>query len=136
MSTVTVKMEFNLSDEFIGDVMVTMVESGYDSLFYWGTPIFINRLSSTGVPSVIALVEDEEVPEDPTDEEVVNVETHTLTADMVAPAIERIINERLVGSELMHYLMRAVQDDDAGDVDATLADCILQVAVLGEVRYG
>lgn len=121
----TINIDVELPEEFIGDVMTTMVESGYDCLFYWGTPTFINRDSNL-VPILASIVEDED------DERTV----HTLTHDMVAPAIERIIKEKLVGSALMPYLMRAVLEQDAGDVDAILADCILQVALLGEVRYG
>lgn len=129
--TITIKHEIKLSEEFIGDVMVTMVESGYDSLFYWGTPTHIER-DDTGIPHIIALFEDEQGEDVPPHQWTV----YTVTSDMIAPAIEKIINERLVGSGYMHYLMRAVMDCDAGDIDATLADCILQVAALGEVRYG
>lgn len=131
--SITIEHQIILSEQFIKDIMVTMVESGYDSLFYWATLTHIER-DSESYPHTIALLEDDEEYE--TQEEADNPTVHTLTRDMVAPAIEKIINKRLVGSELMHYLMRAVMDGDAGDVDATLADCILQVALLGEVVYG
>jgi hypothetical protein len=125
MSEQTITVDVPVKEEFIKDIMVTMVESGYDSLFYWGAPTFINR-GLDGMPVLIALVEDD-------DEKRTH---HVLTRDMVVPAIQRIIKERLIGSALMEYLVRGVLEQDAGDIDATLADCILQVAVLGEVRYG
>lgn len=131
--TITIEHQIILPEQFIKDIMVTMVESGYDSLFYWGTPITIER-DSDSYPHLIAVLDDDEEYE--TQEAADNPTVHTLTRDMVAPAIEKILNKRLVGSELMHYLMRGVMEGDAGDIDATLADCILQVALFGEVVYG
>ena len=41
-----------------------------------------------------------------------------------------------MGSQYLRGLFQSVATMDAGLVDADLADCIVQAAVLGEIRYG
>lgn len=67
----------------------------------------------------------------------------TVGVDDIARAMKKIANEEIV-PELRPDIVRAIRvnnytngtSDEVLDIDATLADIIMQVAVLGEVIYG
>lgn len=57
------------------------------------------------------------------------------------PTIEKTITDIVAGKFDIHYddkhtVARASEENDAGDIDADLADIIVQLATLGEVVYG
>lgn len=129
----TVELRFVLEDQFLQDVMTTMVESGSDALWYWDDFEMVS----------VKRREDEyhEVMEfsfrclDGDGEEV----RFTMTPLKVAKAIERTLSaddEALCGQVISEYIISGVKDNDAGDIDAEAADVIAQVATFGEVVYG
>jgi hypothetical protein len=72
---------------------------------------------------------------------------HYLTADQVREAARKVaINHpRLVNDTIQGYLRSAFTSNsitnkgsglDCGEIDADVADCIIQVACFGEVTYG
>lgn len=61
----------------------------------------------------------------------------TLDLQGVADAIERIANEEVdVAPAIREILIAAVEDDDPSDIDAEVADCIVQVGLFDEIVYG
>ena len=63
------------------------------------------------------------------------VATHPFTLDSIARACASIISGEVpLRPDLAKQVRSAVSDDP--DIDADAADCVLQLAVFGEVRYG
>lgn len=127
--TITVQRE--LTDQFLMDVMTTMVESGYSAVHYWTVVNKVHRVDNQDLDSYLSVFEIDLV--NPNTGRVV-----TITMERAAQAIQAILADRAlcqVGYPA-DYIVSAVNDMDAGDIDATAADCIAQVAVLGVVEYG
>ena len=58
-------------------------------------------------------------------------------AAKLAEGVQKLLEGTVgVGSQYLRDLFQSVATMDAGLVDADLADCIVQAAVLGEIRYG
>jgi hypothetical protein len=126
--TITIKK--TLSDEFLADVMCTMIESGYDSIFHWeGLNLKTLDRDENGYPVWIVLE---------CDSPYLELKRHSvsISRDNTAKAIERILNGDVPLGYPREYIQRAVAEDDAGDIDATAADCIAQVIAFNEVVYG
>ena len=63
--------------------------------------------------------------------------TVTVTAQMIASAIADLLASPSVSEHFRDGLWQAVVDpDDCGNMDADMADCIMQQAVYGEQRWG
>lgn len=61
----------------------------------------------------------------------------TLDLQGIADAIERIGNNEVdVAPAIREIIMAAVEEDDASDIDAEAADCIVQIGLFDEVVYG
>jgi hypothetical protein len=126
--TITIKK--TLSDEFLGDVMTTMIESGYDSIFNW-EGVVIDRVERDDDlrPTRIELHCDSPFIDG-------DIRRVVITPARVAIAIEQLLDKKVSLGYPLEYIQRAVAEDDAGDIDATAADCIAQVIVLGVCEYG
>lgn len=60
-----------------------------------------------------------------------------LTLDAVATGIGRIVRGDVkIADFLRKQVAEASRENDAGNIDADLADCIAQAALLGDVIYG
>lgn len=111
----TIQLSFDLTDEFLADVATTAIEGGIN---YW-----TSRVQRIDVDT-FALTDEE------TDE------GYLVTHQMLANAIERILGLDPTGTTGIDSIASAVFERDAGAIDAIDADCIVQVAVFGEVLYG
>lgn len=128
MPSFTIKVE--TSDTFITDIMTTMVEQSY----HWFTFRNVVRNFNLEVQSFEAHEVD---PDEPGDMDPYDGEWETVTPLSIVDTIEKFIeDESIVNESLNEYLMRGLKEDDAGEVDADLADCLLQYTVFDEVRYG
>lgn len=131
MPSFTIKVE--TSDTFITDIMTTMVEQSY----HWFTFRNVVRNWNLEVQSFEAHEVD---PDDDTmsDEDITyDGEWETVTPLSIVDTIEKFIeDESIVNETLMEHLIRGVAESDAGEIDADLADCLLQYTVFDEVRYG
>lgn len=111
----TIQITFNLTDEFLADVATTAIEGGIN---YW-----TSRIRRIDVDT-FALTDEE------TDK------SYVVTHRMLARAIESILALDPTGTVGIDSIASGVFERDAGQIDALDADCIVQVAVFGEVLYG
>lgn len=131
VAAVTVRHE--LTAEFIGDVLCTMIESGYP----WIMWEFEERETVADDPvgwrykAAVAVEIDEE------DQTAAGEgDRQRIDAATIADAIGKILSGSLTNSTMRGYIAQAVAEQDASYIDADAADCIAQVAVFGELRYG
>lgn len=125
-----IDLKFTLTDDFLMDVMTTMVESGGQCLWYWYDFELVDVHRREGD---LAVMEFTYRCENPNEDGVL---TGTITPLKVAKAIETVLGQEMVNSTICEYIIRGVKDNDAGDIDADAADCIAQVIAFGEVVYG
>ena len=122
---------------FLWDVMTTMVESSYD----WFTFRNVARRPDTDAD------EHEDDPLSVTGFTVFEVEEDAETlADaprwQIGPAEVIAAMAQIAGNPLSTSpgnracILSALAEDDAGQIDSDAADCILQIATFGELRYG
>lgn len=129
----TVAMTMPLSPQFVGDVLCTMIEQGYP-WFEWqdqtreNDPEDVIGWRYTSARAV-------EIDEDDQTEEGEG-QSRIIDGAAIAEAITKILKGGLCNKTMMGYLATAVAENDAGSVDMDVADCIAQVAVFDELRYG
>lgn len=133
--TATVQLSVELDADFIDSVLIGMTEQGYP-WFDW-TDIEQTTFASNGktVARMSAAVATEVDPDEgtPTDD----AKPVRVDGPAIAAAIGRLLSEPdLAGDPIRDDLARAVCERDAGHIDVNVADCIAQIAVLGEIRYG
>ena len=120
---VTVEITLAVTPTFVHDVFTTACEGGID---YWAE-FSEYRWKHDGEPDLwtfgATIVEDGES------------EPVTIGRYVILAGIRKILTGDH-GSLLRDNLVRAIQHDDAGEVDADFADSIVQVGLFGEVRYG
>lgn len=117
------------SDEFLRDVAITAVECGVD---YWAVVEGYRWLDDDGTElpfpkaSIIEL-----------DDGGSPVAVHALTKDAVLRGINALLSGSVnVNPLLVAELRDAIEGDDAGMVDAEMADCVVQAALFNEIVYG
>jgi hypothetical protein len=72
-----------------------------------------------------------------TEDDEVSQRSQTLDTFAVARGIERILTLQVpIADYIERYIWSGLSHEDAGDIDAEAADCIVQAALLGELRYG
>jgi hypothetical protein len=123
MATYKVRLERELDDDFLMDVMITMVEC--NSINYWAHITNVTRRDDS-------MITEFEIRDQEDSEERV-----TITPEKVATAIDDVLNKQYhIGDYIMEYIRDAVATLDAGCIDAEAADVLAQVALHDEVIYG
>lgn len=124
----TIKISKELTDEFLSDVLITAVESGGASLFYWDgfRMMTIDRQPDLSIDAIDFFADDGDGER----------HRYEITHEDVGNAIQAILDGTVSLGYPKEYIVRAVSELDAGDIDATAADCIIQAACFGEVVYG
>lgn len=115
--------------QFLADIITTAVEGG---ISYWAeVSHYTWDFNNPGVAFVrVYCTEDDEL----TPPEGVPVDI-----EKIAKAISRILDPEIptdLSATNVKMIRDASVENDAGDIDADLADCIMQVAVLGDVIFG
>jgi hypothetical protein len=118
-----------LSDEFISGVLCTMIESGY-GWFDWEDEVR-KDVPKDEDPIGWRYVSAKAVEVDP-DGDGEDGQSRVIDGHVIAEAIEKILKGDMVRRDIAD----ALRSMDAGNVDMDVADCIAQVAVFGELRYG
>ena len=124
---------------FLSDVIITAVEGG---IGYWSLcseydcgidfdTVDENTLDATRKPAKAVILEEEE------DKDT----KYVVDNKLVAKAFRRIMGKGEIpytGNEWRERMARAYKDVDDGvcDIDSGDADCIVQIGLFGEVRYG
>lgn len=126
------KMTAEVDEQFILDVMTTIVESG--ALMWTEEVTTVDRDDDLNVTR-IGLIH-----ENPSDDGFV---FKTIDPEKVVRAIQLILgvspDEGLpinLADYIRDYIVSGVRDNDAGDIDEEAADAIAQVACMGEVIFG
>jgi hypothetical protein len=120
-------------EQFLSDVLITAVEGGVN---YWAGVSYYRWQDKDGndVPASVTVHEMDDETGDYKEPGV------PITTKEIGRAIARIMDTT---DEIKHLptwvrkdVFGASMDNDAGDIDANIADMIMQIAVLGEVTYG
>ena len=105
--------------QILNDVFVTAM---YGGIGYWS----VAADWSEEVDDFFAYIEDTE------DDDA----RYTIDADVIARGINRILDGTVgIRSDLLDQV-KSTRSYDECDVDADAADCIVQVGLFGEIRYG
>jgi hypothetical protein len=135
MTTINIKLE--LKDQFLRDVLATAVWYGSSYWAGYENPV-LHKWEGQGIADYQSIT----VNDLGDDEE--SKAKYEITLAKVAEGIERLIG-RNFNSEESHAqchvsysaaMLRAVALGDAGNVDAELADIVLQLACFGHIVYG
>ena len=109
-----------MNTQFLSDIIVTAVEGGTN---YWAQVSNYSHADENTHATFHDMEDGQRYPITPTD---------------VQEAIEQIIGGDTSGIHpvIVNKIAVAVRENEAGDVDADLADLIVQVACFTEVVYG
>lgn len=127
-----IKVERTLDEEFVSNVLITAFDGHYGACWYWARPTRTEEesfISTSGAPNdhwTEARVHDME-------DETKKFKVH---AKVLETGIQRILDEDHIAESIRQYIVSAVLEDDAGHIDATAADCIVQVGLFNELVYG
>lgn len=120
------KIEVELTDEFIDSVLVTAFDGSYGGCWYWCRPFGWNWVTTDEEKLWLSCrVQDSE-------------DDHVFTVDRAAVerGIKRILSGEVgIRSDLHAQVAESVSSGDP-DIDADAADCIVQAGVLGKLVYG
>lgn len=124
MNQIEVIIKRDISAEFISTLFTCAF---HDGIVYWcpkADPVQVNELYVSAT-----LFEDEE-------EDGETFVQHEIDTAKIIKAIKRILEEKLIASATREYIFQAVIDNDPAHLDIECADCIFQIAVFGEIKYG
>jgi hypothetical protein len=121
----TIVISATIGADFLAGVMTTMVETAYE----WFAFRKVKRFENLDVQRFTA----HEIDCDDTGK---SIGSWDIDCETVVKAIQRLASGGLMSAGNTAMLMKACADDDAGMIDADLADCILQAACFDEIRYG
>ena len=116
----------NIKSENVDDVMTT---AAYGGITYWA--VEPSQADFDAAPKGAHTIKEEE-----------SGDVFYLTPAKVKQAIVEVADGKHTNREIAGYVQSAFQywtaEDgiDCGDIDASAADCIVQVACFGEVIYG
>lgn len=132
-NAVAVKVE--LSDDFLSDILITAFDGSCGGSWYWAEPI-------VGIPT-FGIDKAENVMNDcwrwlaVNDRESDGIKLLVVDHVRLTNGIQSIIDGSVaLNAEIHSSVLSAVLESDAGYIDATAADCIVQAGMFGEVIYG
>lgn len=122
-----------LSDEFLSDVLITAFDGDLGACWYWAQPAQDHWLQTVAVPNTrqrlwlhVAIAERDE----PNKGRMVD-------ENVLAQGIRLLLVGKVgIRSDLLEHLKTGVWEGDAGEIDAEVADCIVQAGLFGQIVYG
>jgi predicted mannosyl-3-phosphoglycerate phosphatase (HAD superfamily) len=136
MQEITIKRR--LSDEFLSNVLHTAAEGGIGYLARARKAQVEKAASGDWIDDILLAYEVKPRTDEGqafADGDSRNDWQHIDHAK-IAQAIERILTEQLTNDTIREYISTAVLEDDSGNIDGEAADCIVQIAALGEIVFG
>ena len=122
----TLKLEIEVEDQFLDDILINSIECGYSG--YWAG--FTEYKSE--VPSFKIREEDEDwIEGDPVEPWILVDRAFILKG--IATVLKTDFS---VCTRIRNYILTGAKENDAGNIDAECTDVILQAALLGELTYG
>ncbi len=144
--SIQIKVERELDDEFVSDVLVTAFDGSYGGCWYWADS---KRVDENQGPW--GYVSEEEGADwafvnitlqqgDDTGNKVLDAMMQKgvrVDGEAIRVGIQRIMDGDVgVSDDIRNHIVRGVLEGDAGEIDAIGADCIVQAGVFGELIYG
>lgn len=137
MNDTTATTQPTLREEFLTDVLVTAVEG---AIGYWsraGEYTTDVPIDDRGVTLYIDDVDEQDVFTKVLNAENVDLVVTRVTLADIATGINRVIDPTFkVRDDIRQIVRHAVRHNDGGDIDAEIADVIIQAAVFGEIVFG
>ena len=131
----TIHLSVALSPEWVDSVLCTAIESADYGWFDWTDIVQGRDPELPSIPTYVSGTCTEYDPDEGTP--VDGAQPVLVDAAKLAEGVQKLLEGTVgVGSQYLRDLFQSVATMDAGLVDADLADCIVQAAVLGEIRYG
>lgn len=146
--TITIdQVAYELSNEFLSQVLETAVEGGCS---YWADVTIEDAEEGSDPDGARAFgmsdYSDDDERDDDEDQPVYRAASFlaskdptkggTLDLQGVADAIERLASGDVeVPPAIREIVVEAVQNEDAADIDAEAADCIIQIGLFDEIVY-
>ena len=132
MRTPSITAPKEVSHDFLASIIITAVEGGIN---YWASVTEYEPDGWNSEPprpeTVTAKVQEY------TEDDEVSQRPQTLDTFAVALGIERILTHQVpIADYIERYIWSGLSNEDAGEIDAEAADCIVQAALLNELRYG
>jgi hypothetical protein len=146
MSTFKTKTEVDLDPQWVEDLLVTAFDGQYGGCNYWlneeeaaGSVHGIKVLTNGGRWYAVRLTIDRDFetpghagPQGPADR---GRDWVLIDKEALEKAWAIIVDTRPIRSDLVDQFTRSMYENDL-DVDAEAADCLVQIALFGEVIYG
>lgn len=137
-----IEIDMPVTDEFIGDILVCAFDGSYGSSWSWaksGSSVW--PLLKDGQWSEIHIRFDVEDVSSLTLRNLYRKEISekmyvTVNQETVTVGIARILADKEYSSKFHDRLRDAVAQNDAGEIDANDADCIIQEGLFGKQIYG
>lgn len=137
--SIVINVSVNLGDEFISDVLVTGFDGGYGGCWYWAETAPTKWVGEDNEPhsgayktrgddewlGVHVKRREEDEPGRWVDKEVIRRGIQSLIAKEIP-----------LRDDLYKHLTAGVLEHDAGEIDADVADCIVQAGLFNELVYG
>lgn len=129
----TITIELPVSDQFCRDVLCTAVEGGSN---YWASfTVLDSHQGENGSEYQRVQASDEEADDG---------KTWIVGLDELREGMRRLVHQdysnkaswATPSASYSAAMVAALRDDDAGQVDANLADIIFQLAAFGHIVYG
>ncbi len=131
----SVTLTLQLTPEWVDSVLCTAIESADYGWFDWTDIVQGRDPELPSIPTYVSGTCTEYDPDEGTP--VDGAQPVLVDAAKLAEGVQKLLEGTVgVGSQYLRDLFQSVATMDAGLVDADLADCIVQAAVLGEIRYG
>ena len=129
----TVALELPVSDALVDSILCGVIESGLDEWFSWSSVVQYDDPEHPGIPCYRSAM----CTEWDSDEGEEIGEPKLIDAAAIAEAIGKILSGKVqISSSTAGYIAAGLREDDGGHIDAEAADCIVQVAMFDELRYG
>lgn len=137
-TTYKVEMELEIPASVLGDTLVTAFDGSYGGCWYWcgpgtkeGDKFDIRGEGTDAVWHSVDITLDEE-NDDGVKDQHYRVDYETLKRGMQLILTDPGYAE----SSARAHVEQAILDDDAGEIDAGLADTIVQLGLFGKEIYG
>lgn len=135
--TAEITIKATITDQFCRDVLCTAIEGGSN---YWASFKVLKRIKGQYCEEY-EIVRVMEMDVDGSGGEIARF---TVDPQTIREGIARLVNGGMhdgrhssdAHPDYRADVMRAVMSDDAGQIDANLADLILQASALSCIRYG
>lgn len=123
-------MEITSRQEFLRDIAITAVEGG---IGYWASFVKYKWFETESIDNLLPFPVIRIVPaEDPDDFDECDITAATISWGLALAGVREID----LRDEYRGTILTATVMNDASNIDADIADCIVQLGLFGEIVFG